>query len=348
VPTFLKTCEVDGGKKLGANEFKNLVLNSHADHAATVAGVAWEAAQNGPVLIITYKEESPKLMEEIEQQLTQKVNNEVKREVKKQAKAGKDAKEGGSDLREGVNCVQVLDRQDQDVEIKVNKVTMKPAPGKRWHITLTDTFGGRGHDYKLQDKGANRAGGLMVIMTNIAPNRREWTQWKGRTARQDRNGQYVVILDEESELVKSCASLPSCGTKGEKLGALLEARDQGVGESLEKAKQSIEDAVPFHSLCQDFWSTTPVMYNNKTWPDGAAQTALRDLLGNRRESEIPKFRQRFSIKESAKDEAKTSQTEEDAKEKKRIMKEKAKKKLSKEEEEDEKSARRYEEILKGK
>ena len=33
----------------------------------------------------------------------------------------------------------------------------------------------------------------MVMVTTI-PHEREWTQWKGRTARQDRNGQFAVFL----------------------------------------------------------------------------------------------------------------------------------------------------------
>ena len=39
---------------------------------------------------------------------------------------------------------------------------------------------------------------MLVIATSI-PDAREWAQWKGRTARQDRPGQYLVVLSAEDE-----------------------------------------------------------------------------------------------------------------------------------------------------
>ena len=57
-------------------------------------------------------------------------------------------------------------------------------------------FGGRGHDYDCMDEGANANGGMLVIATSM-PDAREWAQWKGRTARQDRPGQFYVVLSEK-------------------------------------------------------------------------------------------------------------------------------------------------------
>lgn len=37
----------------------------------------------------------------------------------------------------------------------------------------------------------------MVVMTSV-PNEREWIQWKGRTARQDKKGQFSVVLSKEN------------------------------------------------------------------------------------------------------------------------------------------------------
>ena len=64
----------------------------------------------------------------------------------------------------------------------------------RCRVTVTDRFGGRGHDFQVVDKEANANGGMLVIATSV-PDEREWIQWKGRTARQDRPGQFYVILD---------------------------------------------------------------------------------------------------------------------------------------------------------
>lgn len=40
----------------------------------------------------------------------------------------------------------------------------------------------------------------MVVMTSIPDSEREWVQWKGRTARQDRAGQYKVILNQHDDV----------------------------------------------------------------------------------------------------------------------------------------------------
>ena len=47
---------------------------------------------------------------------------------------------------------------------------------------------------QVVDKEANANGGMLVIATSI-PDKREWIQWKGRTARQDRPGQFQVVLN---------------------------------------------------------------------------------------------------------------------------------------------------------
>ena len=69
---------------------------------------------------------------------------------------------------------------------------------------MTELFGGRGHDFSVMDEGADANGGMLVIATSI-PDEREWTQWKGRTARQDKPGQYMVILRRDDPCVKQFA-----------------------------------------------------------------------------------------------------------------------------------------------
>ena len=55
------------------------------------------------------------------------------------------------------------------------------------------------------DEQADKDGGMLVIATSV-PDEREWTQWKGRTARQDKSGQYMVILRSDDPCVKRLAS----------------------------------------------------------------------------------------------------------------------------------------------
>ena len=107
----------------------------------------------------------------------------------------------------------------------------------RCRVTVTDKFGGRGHDFQVIDKEANANGGMLVIATSI-PDEREWIQWKGRTARQDRPGQFYVILDEKAKpfndpkkknLKDKLLRLPDENAKVE---MLLEVSDEGIGEKL--------------------------------------------------------------------------------------------------------------------
>ena len=107
----------------------------------------------------------------------------------------------------------------------------------RCRVTVTDRFGGRGHDYQVMDKDANANGGMLVIATSV-PDEREWIQWRGRTARQDRPGQYYVVLNaqappfsEKSGLAAAVNALP---TPDEKLARLLQVADENIGAALKK------------------------------------------------------------------------------------------------------------------
>ena len=85
---------------------------------------------------------------------------------------------------------------------------------------MTDLFGGRGHDFIVMDEMADKHGGMLVIATSI-PDEREWTQWKRRTARQDKSGQYMVILRSDDPCVKRLMHrLPRLQAE-EKIQALL-------------------------------------------------------------------------------------------------------------------------------
>jgi len=106
----------------------------------------------------------------------------------------------------------------------------------RCRVTVTDRFGGRGHDYQVVDKEANANGGMLVIATSI-PDEREWIQWKGRTARQDRPGQFHVILNKQakpfSEKPKLEGKLKKM-SEDTKIETLLEVADEGIGEKLKQ------------------------------------------------------------------------------------------------------------------
>ena len=114
----------------------------------------------------------------------------------------------------------------------------------RCRVTVTDRFGGRGHDFQVVDKEANANGGMLVIATSV-PDEREWIQWKGRTARQDRPGQFYVILDKKSKPLQKSglisrvqkATISSGERKGQpdhdaRVEMLLDCADDGIGDKL--------------------------------------------------------------------------------------------------------------------
>ena len=134
----------------------------------------------------------------------------------------------------------------------------------RCRVTVTDRFGGRGHDFQVIDSGhnllhafcdylctltsltfthsplhgqvvdkeSNSNGGMLVIATSM-PNEREWIQWKGRTARQDRPGQFYVVLNKlakpftSPKQKKLVDKLKKLKTEDEKMNLLLEVSDEG-------------------------------------------------------------------------------------------------------------------------
>ena len=105
-------------------------------------------------------------------------------------------------------------------------------------ITVTDRFGGRGHDYQVRSGSVpspphfpwprvtpssppldamlshppqpslvatcqvmdktSLANGGMLVLATSVPDEREWIQWRGRTARQDCPGQYHVVLNKRA------------------------------------------------------------------------------------------------------------------------------------------------------
>ncbi|CAE8592263.1 unnamed protein product [Polarella glacialis] len=68
---------------------------------------------------------------------------------------------------------------------------------REFRITVTDHTGARGTDYQMLDEVADKLGGLMLVVMHVPPSRRDWIQYKGRTARQNWRGQYCVVLNAE-------------------------------------------------------------------------------------------------------------------------------------------------------
>ena len=152
------------------------------------------------------------------------------------------------------------------------------AEDNRCRVTVTDRFGGRGHDFQVVDKAANANGGMLVIATSI-PDEREWIQWKGRTARQDRPGQFYVILDEKAKVFREKSGLASKVKKanfgsGEKKGKpdhdarvemMLDVADDGIGDKLKAFEGEQASGEKLNEVSMRYFEKYPRHFDDP-WP----------------------------------------------------------------------------------
>jgi len=161
----------------------------------------------------------------------------------------------------------------------------------RCRVTVTDRFGGRGHDFQVVDKEANANGGMLVIATSI-PDEREWIQWKGRTARQDRPGQFYVILDTKAKpfsakkdlLAKVKAAKHTAGEKkGEpdhdvRVELLLDCADDGIGDKLVAFASEQAAGEKLNQLAEKYFKAHPRSFD-APWPSELeSDKKLRHLM----------------------------------------------------------------------
>ena len=180
VPRFLDTCAGNARK-----EVTNHGVEVYKDEAAQldrVAEIAGKHFKDVPVLIICSS------LQQLQKMYTSISEGEGKygippKEVQRFAQFSPD---GRSLAREWQTIIDDATKRFGN------------AHESRCRVTVTDKFGGRGHDFQVIDKESNANGGMLVIATSI-PDEREWIQWKGRTARQDRPGQFYVILHEQAK-----------------------------------------------------------------------------------------------------------------------------------------------------
>jgi superfamily II DNA/RNA helicase len=129
------------------------------------------------------------------------------------------------------------------------------------------------------DKEANANGGMLVIATSI-PDEREWIQWKGRTARQDRPGQFYVILDETAKpfsepsrkkLKDELRKLSSAKGKGgespddQKIELMLEVADEGIDAKLKAFEMEQAQGEKLNELTEKYYAAHPRLFSDP-WP----------------------------------------------------------------------------------
>lgn len=258
VPPFLNTCT--DIQKVEPAVIHMQVTKSEKEQLQAVRDVAYKAAAHRPVLVI--------------------------------AKTGEDAGRIYKGLRKSVNdervqlLVEVIDgvKQNMKWESIIDAATQPFTEGgcNAWHITVTDYFGGRGHDYKVTDESANDAGGMLVLITHIPDSSREWVQWKGRTARQDRNGELALVLNSSENFMMQQGDILLNFKKGdlnndELVSALLERRSTAMEKKLDGYAEDQRVSMLTNVLCDRFYAK----YGSATgggWPSTPEMVKLRDFL----------------------------------------------------------------------
>lgn len=130
---------------------------------------------------------------------------------------------------------------------------------KHWRVTVTDPRGGRGTDYRVDDPHVDAEGGLLLVLMVVPSSRREWTQFLGRTARQDCRGQFCCILaatDYDTLTKKHRQQLPAVGGI-EVVETLLGWGDKEVAEKLRASAALYNCGVRANELCEEVFASKP-------------------------------------------------------------------------------------------
>jgi hypothetical protein len=270
VPKFLDTCRNTPAKKQDGNHVE--VYDTEAEQQDAIVKLALEKRQTVPVLIITESFERVQQLYGLLSGHTDLVTHGL---------------EG-----EGVQRLVQKDEQGKSLLDLTGDLTSRAtkhfahAGSKQWRITVTDYYGGRGIDYEMSDESANDAGGLMLIITTVPDTgTREWVQWVGRTARQDKNGQWAHILcrNGSAKWTEFLSSNPSilkpqmCGWNASVIDQLLEARNATVQATLRTHVDKLDRGSQMTKLCEKFYKAAGG-FAGAQWPGSTDETKFRDFL----------------------------------------------------------------------
>eukprot|EP00935_MAST-01C_sp_MAST-1C-sp1_P001407 g1407.t1 len=239
VPRFLHTCRgFDGSKQLVRTEC--IVEQGEAAQFAKIASLALAKRRQVPVLVVC---QNPRQVSRLQKAML--------------AAHGSDGTLRGDEL-------QVLLEHEGDV----NDVTQRSESGRElYRITVTDYFGGRGHDFICIDNKIDAAGGMMLILTQIPESQREWVQWLGRTARQDKKGQWALVLNSADE--------PQCdmgkegalvaGKEDAFIQACFRKRNEDMARRVKARKQLADEGKVVNQFC-DLYYAEKGLTDQSRWP----------------------------------------------------------------------------------
>jgi len=127
---------------------------------------------------------------------------------------------------------------------------------KSWRVTVADPRAARGTDYRVDDHSVDAHGGLLLLPTAVPTSRREWTQFLGRTARQDCRGQFCCVLCEEdySILSRKCSeNLPVDGSTAA-VEAVLRWGDREAEERIQSSAALYNCGLRMNELCEKLFA----------------------------------------------------------------------------------------------
>jgi len=247
VPRFLDTCDGDARKEVTNHGIE--LVDSHKALVKRVVALSAEYYQRVPVLVIASS------LDELTT-LHQAIRDSGKLPAERVQRLSEFDADGRSLKAE---WQQIIDDASKRVGL---------AGESSCRVTVTDRFGGRGHDFQVVDKEANANGGMLVIATSI-PDEREWIQWRGRTARQDRPGQFHVVLDKTSRVFSTHAKLvekvKKSRTEHAKIEALLEVADERIGDRLREFSGEQATGEKLNELTEIYYKTHPRGFED-AWP----------------------------------------------------------------------------------
>jgi hypothetical protein len=250
VPSFLDTCTGATKHKPELIDGVVQVYDTAGSHSEAIVELALRKCATVPVLIVT---KDPAAAAELVAKLL--------------------AKLAGNRLCDGQpakNFVQLFCKVDHNnmnmpwLDIIDNATAIIPGLRNKLttrRITVTDPFGGRGHDFMVRDEAADKNKGMAVIAAVFPESERDWVQWKGRTARNDRRGQYAVVLRADESPIRSDEALLSKFRSKINLNHysegliqhLLGSRDTETQAKLVERKDSVKQGQRLNELCDKYY-----------------------------------------------------------------------------------------------
>jgi len=250
VPAFLKTCRgspFHEAVPVGLGSQRQAVYVEFTPEAqlARLAEVSLEARERVPVLVIARdRAQCDLLVERL-----------------RRAACSRGLGSQSEDLVRSLSRT-LYESDPQQWKENLNRSTMPlgdgASRGKSWRVTVTDPRGGRGTDYRVDDLGVDGRGGLLLIPTAVPTSQRDWTQYLGRTARQDRRGQFCVVLcaADYAGLQAKYGPLPAGGGL-EVIESIISWGDREAAERIRGSAALYNCGVRVNELCEEIFSRHP-------------------------------------------------------------------------------------------